>query len=89
MCCTWIWDDDVDESERKEFLEMMIEKIDGESVLLWMIWLHWHFKELGLMYYFTTGEKESRAWTIPVWSTAPQAAGAIHTDFEVDLLKQK
>ena len=40
------------------------------------------FKTVGLMYYFTTGEKETRAWTIPVGSTAPQAAGKIHTDFE-------
>jgi len=39
------------------------------------------------MYYFTTGEKESRAWTIPVGSTAPQAAGAIHTDFERGFIK--
>lgn len=32
------------------------------------------FKTLGLMYYFTTGEKETKAWTIPIGSTAPQAA---------------
>ncbi len=32
--------------------------------------------------YFTAGEKEVRAWTIPVGATAPQAAGVIHTDFE-------
>ena len=42
---------------------------------------------LGLMYYFTTGEKETRAWTIKKWSTAPQAAGAIHTDFERGFIK--
>jgi ribosome-binding ATPase YchF (GTP1/OBG family) len=40
------------------------------------------FTTVWLMYYFTTGEKETRAWTIPVWTRAPQAAGAIHTDFE-------
>ncbi len=40
------------------------------------------YNKVGLMYYFTTWEKESRAWAIPIWSTAPQAAGAIHTDFE-------
>lgn len=39
------------------------------------------------MYYFTTGEKETRAWTIPVGSTAPQAAGAIHTDFTRGFIK--
>lgn len=32
--------------------------------------------------YFTAGEKEVRAWTIPIGSSAPQAAGVIHTDFE-------
>ncbi len=32
--------------------------------------------------YFTAGEKEVRAWTIPVGATAPQAAGVIHSDFE-------
>ena len=37
---------------------------------------------LGLRTYFTTGEKESRAWTIEAGMTAPQAAGVIHTDFE-------
>jgi len=37
---------------------------------------------LGLRTYFTTGEKETRAWTITAGMTAPQAAGVIHTDFE-------
>ena len=37
---------------------------------------------LGLQTYFTAGPKEVRAWTVPVGATAPQAAGAIHTDFE-------
>jgi GTP-binding protein YchF len=37
---------------------------------------------LGLQSYFTAGEKEIRAWTIPIGATAPQAAGVIHTDFE-------
>jgi len=32
--------------------------------------------------YFTAGEKEVRAWTVPVGATAPQAAGVIHSDFE-------
>ncbi len=36
---------------------------------------------LGLETYFTAGEKEVRAWTIPINSTAPEAAGKIHTDF--------
>lgn len=37
---------------------------------------------LNLITFFTTGENESRAWTVRVGSTAPQAAGSIHTDFE-------
>ncbi len=37
---------------------------------------------LGLQSFYTAGEKEIRAWTIPTGATAPQAAGAIHTDFE-------
>jgi len=40
------------------------------------------FRLLGLQTYFTAGVKEVRAWTIHVGDTAPQAAGAIHTDFE-------
>lgn len=37
--------------------------------------------------YFTAGEKEVRAWTIPVNATAPQAAGVIHTDFEKGFIR--
>jgi GTP-binding protein YchF len=40
------------------------------------------YRTLGLQSYFTAGEKEVRAWTIPIGATAPQAAGVIHTDFE-------
>jgi GTP-binding protein YchF len=40
------------------------------------------YDRLGLMSYFTTGEKETRAWTVPIGSTGPRAAAAIHTDFE-------
>jgi len=40
------------------------------------------YKLLGLQTYFTAGKKEVRAWTVKVGSTAPQAAGKIHTDFE-------
>ncbi len=45
------------------------------------------YKTLGLMSYFTTGEKETRAWTIPVGSTAPQAGAAIHTDFQTRFIR--
>ncbi len=40
------------------------------------------YHRLGLMSYFTTGEKETRAWTVPIGSLGPKAAAAIHTDFE-------
>ncbi len=40
------------------------------------------YRVLGLQSYFTAGEKEVRAWTIPIGATAPQAAGVIHSDFE-------
>jgi ribosome-binding ATPase YchF (GTP1/OBG family) len=40
------------------------------------------FKLLGLHSFFTAGPKEIRAWTIPIGATAPQAAGAIHSDIE-------
>ena len=45
------------------------------------------FATLGLQTYLTAGPKESRAWTIPVGATAPQAAGVIHTDFERGFIK--
>ena len=45
------------------------------------------FDTLGLQTYLTAGPKETRAWTIPKGATAPQAAGAIHTDFERGFIK--
>ena len=42
---------------------------------------------LKLQTYFTAGPKETRAWTIPVGAKAPQAAGAIHSDFEKGFIK--
>lgn len=45
------------------------------------------YELLGLMTYFTTGEVETRAWTIPVGSTAPRAGRAIHSDFEEKFIR--
>jgi GTP-binding protein YchF len=45
------------------------------------------YKLLGLMSFFTTGEDETRAWTIPIGSTAPQAGAAIHSDFETKFIR--
>jgi ribosome-binding ATPase len=42
---------------------------------------------LGLLTYFTAGPKEVRAWTVTAGSTAPQAAGVIHTDFEKGFIR--
>lgn len=65
--------------ERAEFVEDIAEGVEVPTLddLIKLA-----FDTVGLMYYFTTGEKETRAWTVPKGSTAPQAAGAIHTDFE-------
>lgn len=45
------------------------------------------FQNLGLQTYLTAGPKEARAWTIRQGSTAPQAAGVIHTDFQRGFIK--
>ncbi|MFI4876791.1 MAG: redox-regulated ATPase YchF [Blastopirellula sp. JB062] len=47
------------------------------------------YKLLGLQSYFTAGEKEVRAWTIPIGATAPQAAGVIHSDFERGFIRSE
>ena len=65
------------EAERREFLtELGIT----EPCLDKMIRIG--FGLLGLMTYFTAGEKEIRSWTIAKGTKAPQAAGVIHSDFE-------
>jgi len=65
------------DEERAEFLaDLGIDESGLDKVI------HAGFKALGLIAYFTAGEKEVRAWTIRQGWTAPQAAGVIHTDFE-------
>jgi len=68
---------DLDEADRQELLESYGQK---ESGLIQLI--HAAYDVLGLQSFLTAGEKEVRAWTIKKGSTAPQAAGVIHTDFE-------
>ncbi len=58
--------------ERSLFLQELAEDIETIPTLDDLIALAFH--TVGLMYYFTTGEKETRAWTIKQGSTAPQAA---------------
>jgi ribosome-binding ATPase YchF (GTP1/OBG family) len=67
----------MDDDERTEYLELAGIDTDGLDQIILK-----GYKMLGLQSYFTTGEKESRAWTIHKGWTAPQAAGVIHTDFE-------
>jgi ribosome-binding ATPase YchF (GTP1/OBG family) len=45
------------------------------------------YELLGLKTFFTAGPKEARAWTVPAGAKAPQAAGAIHTDFEKGFIR--
>jgi len=65
------------EDERGEFLAGLGVEEGGLQSLIRAT-----YELLGLRTYFTTGEKETRAWTIQAGMTAPQAAGVIHTDFE-------
>jgi GTP-binding protein YchF len=65
------------EEERAEFLAGLGVEEGGLQSLIRAT-----YRLLGLRTYFTTGEKETRAWTIQAGMTAPQAAGVIHTDFE-------
>lgn len=63
--------------ERSEYLESLGLKESGLQRLV-----HASFDMLGLITFLTTGEIETRAWTIPKGITAPEAAGKIHTDIQ-------
>jgi GTP-binding protein YchF len=67
----------LDEADRADFLkELKLEEPGLNRVI------RGGYALLGLQTYFTAGPKEVRAWTVHAGSTAPQAAGVIHTDFE-------
>ena len=68
--------------EREMFLDDVGLKEPGASKLIRST-----YSLLSLQTYFTAGEKEVRAWTIPVGASAPQAAGVIHTDFEKGFIR--
>ena len=68
---------ELEESEKAEFLESLGFEEPGLNRLI-----RAGYRLLGLHTYFTAGQKEVRAWTIPIGATAPEAAGVIHTDFE-------
>ncbi|HHL34675.1 MAG TPA: redox-regulated ATPase YchF [Desulfobulbaceae bacterium] len=67
----------LDQEEQKEFLADMGMEEPGLNRLI-----HAGYDLLGLITYFTVGEKETKAWTITRGTTAPGAAGKIHSDFE-------
>jgi GTP-binding protein YchF len=70
------------EEEALELLQSVGQQESGIAILSRV-----GFKTLGLQTYLTAGPKESRAWTIPVGATAPEAAGVIHTDFQKGFIK--
>ena len=72
----------LEQDEQAEYLELlgMDEPVLNKIILA-------GYKLLNLETFFTSGPKESRAWTISKNSLAPQAAGVIHTDFEKGFIK--
>ncbi|MFA6037337.1 MAG: redox-regulated ATPase YchF [Legionellales bacterium] len=72
----------LDEDDKALFLEELGQSESGLDRVIQS-----GYALLGLQTYFTAGVKEVRAWTIPVGATAPQAAGAIHTDFEKGFIR--
>ena len=67
----------LDDAERREFLDEMGLAEAGLDRMIAA-----GYRLLGLITFFTAGPKEARAWTVPAGATAPQAAGAIHGDFQ-------
>ena len=72
----------LDDDEKKEFLEDLGIKQSGLEKLIVA-----SYRLLGLLSFLTSGEDETRAWTIKVGTKAPQAAGKIHSDFERGFIK--
>ncbi len=73
---------ELEDDEKADFLaDLGVERSGLEKLIVAS------YKVLGLMSFLTTGEDETRAWTIPIGCKAPQAAGKIHTDFERGFIK--
>jgi ribosome-binding ATPase len=68
---------ELDDSEREEYLKELGLPESGLDKIIAAA-----YKTLGLITFITAGPKESKAWTCPSGTKAPQAAGVIHTDFE-------
>ena len=73
---------ELDDDEKKMFLEDLGLEESGLEKLV-----RASYRLLGLMSFLTSGEDETRAWTIKIGTKAPQAAGKIHTDFERGFIK--
>ena len=73
---------DLEDEEKKEFLDDLGISSSGLDKLITA-----SYELLGLISYLTSGEPETRAWTIKKGTKAPQAAGKIHTDFERGFIK--
>lgn len=73
---------ELEPADRPEFLESAGLKEPGLNAVI-----RTGYKLLGLETYFTAGEKEVRAWTVRKGSTAPEAAGVIHSDFQRGFIK--
>jgi len=73
---------ELDDADKVEFLQEIGLKEPGLNRVI-----RAGYQLLGLHTYFTAGEKEVRAWTIPQNATAPNAAGKIHTDFEKGFIR--
>ncbi len=73
---------ELDDEEKQEFLESLGLQNSGLDRLI-----EASYRTLGLMSFLTAGEDECRAWTIPIGTKAPRAAGKIHTDFEKGFIK--
>ena len=73
---------DMEEDEKIEFRREYGAQNSGVESLIRAA-----YHRLGLMSYFTTGEMETRAWTVPIGSTGPEAGAAIHTDFQTKYIR--
>lgn len=73
---------DLNDEEKNEFRREYGAQDSGVETLIRAC-----YHRLGLMSYFTTGEKETRAWTVPIGSTGPEAGAAIHTDFQTKYIR--
>ncbi len=73
---------DLSEDEKVEFRREYATLDSGIDTLIRAA-----YHRLGLMSYFTTGEKETRAWTVKQGSTGPEAGAAIHTDFKTKYIR--